>query len=431
MKNISFNDFITKAYGLENRNITVTCPSITFQVTDDCCLKCSYCYQINKGHRMMSKEVMKKGIDLLFKMYDENKPDSLINHNAKGIIIEFIGGEPFMNIDVISYGSEYFLNQCIERDHPWQYASRFSITTNGMLYFDPKVQEYLKKFRPFLSLNITIDGPKEMHDACRKDFEGNGSFDRVVAALADWHETEVIPETKVTISPENLPHLHTIIDFFIKYGCSIINANPIYEHEWTIDEAKLYYKQLKLVADDLIAHPHVETNLFGTMYGVPMLSTDIGNWCGGTGAMLAFDPDGNAYPCLRYMESSLGTTCKPIIIGTVDGIYVTKEEQEIYCNLNSVTRRTQSTDECFNCQVAGGCSWCSAWNYQSLGTVDKRSTNLCWMQRARSLVNSYFYNHRFIQQGREKRVPLYLERELALQIISNEEYDELLRLSLQ
>ena len=122
-------------------------------------------------------------------MYDENDKDMLINHNSLGIIIEFICGEPFMNIDVIDYISTYFINQCIEKNHPWQYNFRFSFSTNGVLYFEDKVQAYLKKFRPFLSLNITIDGPKELHDACRKDYDGNGSFDRAIAALENWHKT--------------------------------------------------------------------------------------------------------------------------------------------------------------------------------------------------------------------------------------------------
>ena len=51
------------------------CRSITFQVTDDCCLKCSYCYQGHKGHAMMTKETAKAIIDLLFQMYEEDNPD--------------------------------------------------------------------------------------------------------------------------------------------------------------------------------------------------------------------------------------------------------------------------------------------------------------------------------------------------------------------
>jgi len=71
-----------------------------------------------------------------------------------------------------------------------------------------------------------------------------------------------------------------------------------------------------------------------------MPSTNNSNWCGGTGAMLAFDPDGLAYPCLRYMPSSLGTEVKPIVIGNVNSIYSTAEAQKLKEFLDDITRRS-------------------------------------------------------------------------------------------
>jgi len=59
---------------------------------------------------MMTKETAKKIVDLLFKMYDEYKEDSPINHHTYGIILDFIGGEPFMNVEVMDYIMEYFLD---------------------------------------------------------------------------------------------------------------------------------------------------------------------------------------------------------------------------------------------------------------------------------------------------------------------------------
>lgn len=404
-----------------------TCRDITFQVTEDCCLKCSYCYQINKTHKMMTKEVAKKGIDLLFKMYDENKEEAYINHHTKGIVLSLIGGEPFMNIEVVEYLTQYFLNTCIKKNHIWLTNSRILITSNGMLYFDPKIQEYLKKYKDLISLDITLDGPKELHDSCRKDFNNNGSFDIAFKAWKDSQKYNTICTTKVTIAPENLLLLDKIFEFFIKEGCNQINANPIFEHNWTIEEAQLYYKKLIILADTLLKHP-VENNLFVNHIGKPMLSTDNCNWCGGTGAMLAFDPEGKAYPCLRYMPTSLGDTRAPIIIGDVNSIYKNKD---IYNNLNCVTRRSQSTDECFNCHIAQGCAWCSAWNYQETGSYNKRSTNICWMHRARVLANVYYWNNYYIKNHIDKNFILYLDRNIATFIINNEEYDKLLSLSLR
>lgn len=50
-------------------------------------------------------------------------------------------------------------------------------TTDGALYFDERVQKFLKKFRGNISMGITLDGPKEIHDACRVYHDGRGNFD--------------------------------------------------------------------------------------------------------------------------------------------------------------------------------------------------------------------------------------------------------------
>ena len=126
----------------------------------------------------------------------------------------------------------------------------------------------------------------------------------------------------------------------------------------------------------------------------PKQPDDLENWCGGNGVMLAVDPDGIIYPCLRYMESSLAGQQEPYSIGDVDtGICQTECDRcRVEC-LKKIDRRTQSTDECFNCPVAEGCSWCTAYNYQVFGTPDARATYICDMHKARALGNIYFWNH--------------------------------------
>lgn len=424
-----FNDEVVTRYIKEDKK--ANCRNITFQVTDDCCLKCSYCYQTHKGHNFMSKETAFKIVDLLFKMYDENDEDAVINHHTKGIILDFIGGEPFMNVEVIEATMEYFLNKCYEKDHQWLTNCRASISSNGMLYFEPAVQHYLDKFGNFTSLNITLDGPKDIHDICRLDHDGKGSFDRVFAAWQDWAK-RIGPQninTKITISPENLPQFNTIFDFFLSLGCKTVNANPIFEHPWTIEEAKFYYRCLIKLADRLLEEPGASSTLFSLYKGTPLLSTDTQNWCGGTAAMLAFNPEGKAYPCLRYMESSVGTDVKPLIIGDETGVYKTEESQEILTSMRAVTRQSQSTQECLDCPVASGCAWCSAWNYQETGSYNKRSTNICWTHRAEALANVYYWNKYYKNQGKPNHFPLYLPRDIARNLITDEEYDYLYNIS--
>jgi sulfatase maturation enzyme AslB (radical SAM superfamily) len=87
----------------------------------------------------MTKETAKAIIDLLFRMYDEDKPDAFINHTTHGIILDFIGGEPLMNVEIMEFATEYFIDQCLQKNHEWLYNFRTSFATNGILYFEPKV----------------------------------------------------------------------------------------------------------------------------------------------------------------------------------------------------------------------------------------------------------------------------------------------------
>ena len=430
---ISYNDFISNLYWDwehplgETESLT---RDVTFQVTDACPMSCSYCYQGHKGHKKMSKEVAKQGVDLLFHMYEENN-SPFINRKTKAIILDFIGGEPLMAIDIIDYICTYFVQKCLELDHPWLYTWRASMTSNGALYFEPKVQEFLHKFKGFVSFSITLDGPKEIHDSCRVYHDGRGNFDDAYAAMKHFnsHYYEELG-TKVTIAPENLHNLNKIVDFFIGEGMKLIHANCVNEAKWTYAQAKLFYAELKKMADRLLElNDETTISLFNEYFFSPLGPNDNQNWCGGTSKMLAFDPDGVAYPCLRYMPSSLGNDVPPIVIGSVEGIYVTDEQKHIKEYMYGITRRSQSTDECWNCPIAAGCSWCSAWNYQETGSVNKRSTNICAMHKARSLANVYYWNKWYRLNNIDKRFKMWLPKEEALRIIDEKEYAMLEELS--
>ena len=405
--------------------------NITFQVTDDCCCACTYCYQGNKGHKKMTKEVAKKAVDLLFELYDKNE-GTFINHETKAIILDFIGGEPLMNIEIIDYICEYFMSICLERNHPWLYTWRASMISNGKYYFEPKVQEFLTKFRGKVSFGITIDGPKEIHNECRIYHDGTGNFDDAYKAMMHYRKNySDAPDTKVTLCPENLHNMNKIVKFFVEHDIKIIHANCAFEPEYSIEDAKLYYQELKKMADYLLElFDETVVSLFEDIKFQPLTPNHNGNWCGGTGGMLAFDPDGIAYPCLRYMPSSLGKDVPPLICGSVDeGIFEKPEHKALKEYLDSITRRSQSTDECWECPIATGCAWCSGWNYQLYGTPNKRCTNICIMHKARSLANVYYWNKWYKQNGEDKKMKMWLPKEEALKIIDEAEYNMLLELS--
>ena len=148
--------------------------------------------------------------------------------------------------------------------------------------------------------------------------------------------------------------------------------------------------------------------------------------------MLAMDYKGDLYPCLRYMESSIGEDVKPMIIGNVRyGIGFEPCEKDCITCLNSITRRSQSADECFYCPVASGCGWCSGLNYQIFGTPDKRGTAICGMHKSRALSNVYYWNS-YIQKHPGSFSPndLFIFPDDAIKIVGKEEYESLKALTL-
>lgn len=154
------------------------------------------------------------------------------------------------------------------------------------------------------------------------------------------------------------------------------------------------------------------------------------NWCGGTGDMLSMDPDGYLYPCIRYMESSLGNKVKPLRIGNIHtGLLQKPDEQECINCMNAVTRRSQSTDECWYCPVAQGCGWCSGYNYQTFGTVNKRAVFTCIMHKARSLATAYYINKHIASGDSGTPKDIYLPEDEAVEIIGKEQYDELVAIT--
>ena len=404
-----YQDMIGRLFPKENGGQSL-CKTVTFQVTDECNLACKYCYQINKGKRVLKFETAKKLIDMLL----DNKNTNGYLEDSPGIVIEFIGGEPFLQIELIDKICDYFIIEAIKRKHPWATRYRFSICSNGVLYFDERVQRFLKKHLRNLSFSITIDGNKELHDSCRVFHNGKPSYDIAVAGAN--HYMNVLGGfmgSKITIAPENVKYLSDAIKHMVELGYTDINANCVYEKGWELEHARELYKQMCIISDYWQENDLYETHqcsLFSEDGFCPMDPEDNQNWCGGTGHMLAVDPDGRLFPCIRYMESSLGTEIEPIVIGDVDnGIGCTDCQRNWINKLKSITRKSQSTDECFNCKVAKLCAWCSAYCYQDNGDPNIRSTYICIMHKARALGNVYFWNNYYKANNINKEFINYLD----------------------
>ena len=439
-ESIQYNDWIGKMYPelhkVDSNKITsgklgILSRSFTFQVTDKCNLACTYCYQINKSTRRMSIEHAKLAVDKLLSGAD-GFSEYINPEKSPAIVLEFIGGEPFLEIELIDEIVDYFREQAIKLRHPWAEKFCLSICSNGVLYNDERVQKFLQKNHENLSFSVTVDGVQELHDACRVFPDGKPSYHLAHGAAMDWMSRGYDMGSKITISPDNITYLSTSLEQMFKDGYYEINANFVYEDGWELSHAQECYRQIKAFTDKTLMDIDMNdyTISFLSSNGTPLPANDDKNWCGGTGDMLSMDPDGYLYPCIRYMESSLGTKVKPLRIGHIEtGLLQKPEEKHCIECMDKITRRSQSNDECWFCSVAQGCGWCSGYNYQTHGTVDKRTTFTCIMHKARALCTAYYVN-KHIESGDEGEVmSIYLPRKEAVEIIGEDNYNELVQLT--
>ena len=360
--------------------------NITFIVTKDCQLACKYCYLVGKNEKeRMSFDVAKQAIDYILDHEDDYREES--------VVWDFIGGEPFLEVELIDKICDYLKAEMFRRNHHWFNSYRFSFSTNGINYHEEKVQRFIKKNISHLSIGITIDGTEKKHDLNRvfKHTE-KGSYLSVVRNIPLWLEQFPNAGTKVTISSPDIPYIKESVLHLYSLGIHEVNINCVFEDVWKEGDDKLFEEQLMSLADAIIdggCYQDYACSFFSEHIGKPIdPKLENQNWCG-AGRMLSIDAAGNFYPCTRFAAYSLRSK-KPIIIGNVkDGI-----NKNLLRPFLVLDRLTQSPKECIDCEVASGCAWCQGENYDAADTptVYQRSKAICKMHKARVRANNYYWN---------------------------------------
>ena len=360
--------------------------SITFIVTKDCQLACKYCYLVGKNEKeRMTFEVAKQTIDYILAREEEFTEES--------VTWDFIGGEPFLEIELIDKICDYLKLRMFELNHHWFNSYRFNFSTNGINYGTKTVQDYIKKNLSHLSIGITIDGTELKHDLNRVyKVTGKGSYQDVVKNIPLWLEQFPNAGTKVTISSADIPYIKESVLHLYSLGIKQVNINVVFEDVWQDGDDKRFEEQLMSLADEIIDKGYYKDyacSFFSERLGKPLDKVLMNqNWCG-AGKMLSVDAHGNFYPCTRFAQYSLRDK-KAWIIGNVkDGIDKNKL-RPFLC----LDRCTQSKQECIDCEVAEGCAWCQGENYDAADTptIYQRSTAICKMHKARVRANNYYWN---------------------------------------
>ena len=365
--------------------------SIDFIVTEDCNLRCKYCYICHKkADKVMDFTTAKKFIDYFF----SNRVT-----REKGVILGFIGGEPFLEVDLIDKIVDYFKIKSFKLGIDWWWNYRISITTNGLNYHTPKVQRFIRKNHEKLSITITIDGTREKHDLQRVFPDGRGSYDAIEKNIP-LYLSQFPGTTKVTFASDDLRMLKDSIIHLWKMGIYDISANVVFEDVWKEGDDKIFESQLRQLADYMIENSVYEKNfvsLFDDYIGKPLTEEHMNRTSCGAGRMLAIGPSGNIYPCLRYKDYSLESGKDEVVIGHVDsGINFDK-----VLRFRVSTYPMQCDTECLECEIALGCMFCQGQSYDAADTDTnfQRSKSICKMHKARVRANNYYFNRLYNERG--------------------------------
>lgn len=421
-----YGNTVQRLYGRDRRECGSICRNITFQITNACNLQCSYCYEHHKSTEKMTLETGKKIVDYILNLYEDGTSD-FVNRDTKAVILDFIGGEPLLEAELIEHICDYWFSECYRREIPLGPFTRISFATNGRLWFSQAAQHLLEKYHDLMSVTVSIDGVQELHDRYRIDEDGNGSFSTAWAAFQDGKRKYGWLNSKMTFVPGSIQYIASSMKMMLDAGCRHIAGNCAYEPMYTDEDGKALYKQLKEVSQYVIKN--------SWDVAIAMLDEQIGgaeqndrNFCGGTGAMLSFAPDGSAYPCIRYAPISIGKEkADRVCLGNVQegGLYATDQQRQAKEELDAITMKSQSTEECIHCPVSSGCGWCSGLNYEMFGTANRRYTGICKVHKARVLAVCWYCNMRSIALGDTEPKKVNLPYEEVARLIGEDEAAEL------
>lgn len=342
----------------------------TLLITEACNLRCAYCYEADKQKLVLPLEVAKQAVDF-FRLCDGDQYSQTV--------WEFIGGEPLLEIGLVEEITEY-----IKTAYP-DGNFLISITTNGTLFDDPQVRDYVSRDVCKKSVGLSLDGPRHVHNLNRSD-----SYDTVMANFAWWRKLYPWCATKSTVNRATLPYLAESVEFLVGLGLSQIPINLVFEEDWNAADEDAYFAQLIKIADFLAdSGKYRDANVYLFNEGYLATAGARRNWCGSGTHMAAVNHKGDIYPCHRF--------CTERNFPALGNVFTGMDERRLYPFKLSHLKQ----NECGDCLHLPRCPGCLAWDYTATGTIFKKSVTLCGMFRAQIEANQYFFDK---IRGQERQI---------------------------
>ncbi|WP_099468565.1 thioether cross-link-forming SCIFF peptide maturase [Konateibacter massiliensis] len=365
-----FTKDIYKEYIMDFKKRQTVVKALCLHIAHDCNLACKYCFaeegEYHGRRAIMSYEVGKKALDFLIAN----------SGNRKNLEVDFFGGEPLMNWqvvkDLVIYGREQ------EKIHNKKF--RFTLTTNGVLLNDD-ILEFANK--EMSNIVLSVDGRKEVHDFMRPSRNGKGSYELIMPKFIKTAESRNQNNYYVrgTFTRHNLDFAQDVLHL-ADMGFKQISVEPVVaeEHEeYAIKQEDIpqIYEEYDKLAKEMIQREKDGKgfNFFHFMIdleGGPCVAKRLSG-CGSGTEYLAVTPWGDFYPCHQFVGED------GFIMGNVDeGVTKTEMRDEFkLCNV-------YAKDKCRECFARFYCSGgCAANSHKFHGSITDVYDIGCELQKKR------------------------------------------------
>jgi uncharacterized protein len=344
--------------------------ALCLNVAHDCNLACRYCFA-GKGEyggkkELMSFDVGKRAIDFLVQN----------SGNRRNLEIDFFGGEPLMNFDVVRQLVAY--GRSLEGQYDKKF--RFTMTTNGMLLNDEIIDYCNKEMK---NVVLSLDGTKTTNDYMRPTRNGKGSYDVIVPKFQEFAKKRGDREYYIrgTFTRHNLDFAKDVIHF-ADLGFDMMSIEPVVGSE--DDEYAIRTEDLPIILDeyDKLAREYIKRAKKGRGFTFFHFLIDLEqgpcvakrlSGCGSGTEYLAITPNGDMYPCHQFVGE------ESFIMGNVyEGLKATDLQDEFKASCIYTKPKCQSCFARYYC--SGGCG---ANSYKFHGSINDTYDIGCEMEKKR------------------------------------------------
>ena len=343
--------------------------AMCLNIAHDCQLRCKYCFastgDFGKGRKLMTFETGKHAIDFLL----ENSGD------RPNLELDFFGGEPLMNFDVVKQIVEYARS----REAEYGKKFRFTITTNGLLLDDDKI-EFIN--REMNNVVLSIDGRKSVNDYFRVFPNGQGCYDIIMPKYKKLVEGRGDKEYYVrgTYTKRNLDFSDDVFSLY-EAGFDQISVEPVVgendEYALTEKELPAAFAEYERLAKRIIENEKKggKFNFFHFMIDLDQGPCAVKRLrgCGCGNDYVAITPDGDIYPCHQFVGKD------EYKMGNIDEGTFDEKIKEEFANAHIYAK-----PECKKCWARFYCSGgCNANNYQYNGDIHSAYKISCELEKKR------------------------------------------------